>query len=66
MEKPFTIKVQEAEQEMVKAINSSGLPAYVLKVILQNLYNQLEITDNKEMEKYAEELKQKSKKNKGE
>ena len=62
MEKPFTIKVQEAEQEMVKAINSSGLPAFVLKVILTNLYDQLEITDNKEMEKYAESLKNKSKK----
>lgn len=59
MEKPFTIKVQEAEQEIVKAINGLGLPAFVLKVILQNLYNQIEITDNKEIEKYVESLKKK-------
>lgn len=62
MNKPFTIKVQETEQEIIKIINNSNLPAYVLKTIFQNLYNQLEEIDNKEMEKYAEELKQKSKK----
>lgn len=62
MGKPFTIKVQETEQEFIKIINESSLPAYVLKIIFQNLYNQLEEIDNKEMEKYAESLKNKSKK----
>lgn len=62
MEKPFTIKVQETEQEIIKVINNSNLPAYVLKTIFQNLYNQLEEIDNKEMQKYAESLKNKSKK----
>ena len=62
MEKPFTIKVQETEQEIIKIINNSNLPAYVLKTIFQNLYNQLEEIDNKEMQKYAESLKNKSKK----
>lgn len=59
MEKPFTIKVQETEQEIIKIINNSNLPAYVLKTIFQNLYNQLEEIDNKEMQKYAESLKEK-------
>ena len=59
MEKPFTIKVQETEQEIIKVINNSNLPAYVLKTIFQNLYNQLEEIDNKEMQKYAESLKNK-------
>ena len=57
MEKPFTIKVQETEQEFIKTIEKSSLPVYVLKTIFQNLYNQLEEIDNKEMEKYAESLK---------
>ncbi len=58
MDKPFTIKVQEAEQELIKIIEKSSLPVYVLKIILQNLYNQLDLIDNKEMEKYAESLKE--------
>lgn len=57
MEKPFTIKVQETEQEIIKVINNSNFPIYVLKTIFQNLYNQLEEIDNKEMQKYAESLK---------
>lgn len=62
MEKPFTIKVQETEQEFIKTIEKSSLPVYVLKTIFQNLYNQLEEIDNKEMEKYADSLKAKQEK----
>lgn len=58
MEKPFTIKVQETEQEFIKTIEKSSLPVYVLKTIFQNLYNQLDLIDNKEMEKYADSLKE--------
>lgn len=59
MEKPFTIKVQEIEQEIIKIINKSELPAYVLKTMFQNIYNQIEMIDNEEMKKYAESLKEK-------
>lgn len=62
MEKPFTIKVQETEQEFIKTIEKSSLPVYVLKTIFQNLYNQLDLMDNKEMEKYADSLKAKQEK----
>lgn len=62
MDKPFTIKVQEAEQELIKIIEKSSLPVYVLKIILQNLYNQLDLIDNKEMQKYADSLKLKQEK----
>lgn len=62
MEKPFTIKVQETEQEFIKTIEKSSLPVYVLKTIFQNLYNQLDLIDNKEMEKYADSLKAKQEK----
>lgn len=57
MNKPFTIIVQETEQEFIKIIDKSSIPVYVLKTILQNLYNQLDIIDNEEMRKYADILK---------
>lgn len=59
MEKPFTIKVQEIEQEIIKIINKSEFPAYVLKTMIQNIYSQIEAIDNEEINKYIESLKEK-------
>lgn len=57
MDKPFTLKIEEAEKEVVELINNSNLPAFVWKIILQNVFRQVEITDQEEIEKYEEELK---------
>ena len=57
MNKPFTLIVKEAEEKIVETINNSNLPAYVLKKILQDLFQQLEIAEHNEIEKYNEELK---------
>lgn len=61
MEKPFTLKVQETEQKIVEIINHSELPAYVLKIVLQNLYAQIETLENQEIIKYNELKKNKKK-----
>lgn len=57
MDKPFTIKIEEAEKEVVELINNSNLPAFVWKIILQNVFRQVEISDQEEIEKYQKEVK---------
>lgn len=52
MEKPFILKVKETEDKIVENINNSQLPTYVLKTILQNLYNQIEQIEQKEIQEY--------------
>lgn len=57
MDKPFTLKIEEAEKEVVELINNSNLPAFVWKIILQNVFKQVEISDQEEIEKYQKEVK---------
>ena len=55
MNKPFTIKVQETSEQVVEVLNKSELPAFALKIILQNLYNELGKLDMEEINKYNKE-----------
>lgn len=48
MEKPITLKIKETKQNLVKALNESGLPLFILEPILKDIY----------METKAENLKQ--------
>ena len=50
--KPLTLQVQETEQEIVNTINKSNLPAYVLKQILKDIYQQIETIEQQEIEEY--------------
>ena len=62
MNKPFTIQIQETEQNIVEIINNSQLPAYVLKNILQGIYAEIDRVDNEEIAKYNEEQEKSQKK----
>ena len=53
--KPFSLQVQETEAKMVGIINTSNLPAYALKTILQRIYQQLEDIEQKEINQYHQE-----------
>ena len=53
--KPFSLQVQETEAKMVDIINTSNLPAYALKTILQRIYQQLEDIEQKEINQYHQE-----------
>ena len=53
--KPFSLQVQETEAKMVGIINTSNLPAYALKTILQRFYQQLEDIEQKEINQYHQE-----------
>ena len=59
MEKPLTLKIQEAEEKIVGILNESQLPAFVIKTILEKLYAQVEQIDKKEIDNYNESLKEK-------
>ncbi len=52
MDEPFTLKVQATEEQLVKILNESKIPAFVLKIILQNLFNQLSEIEKNEIESY--------------
>lgn len=65
MNKPFSLKVKEAQEQIINIINDASLPAYCLKNILQNILTEIENLDNQEVEKYYKELeKEKEKKQK--
>ena len=66
MNKPFTLIVQETEEQIVKIINESNLPAYVLKQILKELYQQVEQLEINEIETYKQEQEKKPKKKESE
>lgn len=58
MNKPFTLKVQEVEQQIVEIINKAGteVPAFCIKVILQDVMKQVNDIDNAEINAYEREI----------
>lgn len=52
MEKPFTIKVNDLQAEIIKKLNKAKLPCYVLKNILQEIIKAIEDADGEEITKY--------------
>lgn len=56
MEKPFTIKIKEFSEKLIEEINSSKLPAYVLKSEIEKIYAELNRIDEEEINKYNESL----------
>ena len=66
MNKPANLIVEETKENIVKIINESGLPPFLLEPILKDLYNQVSILKQQELEKsrqeYENSLKQEEKK----
>lgn len=61
-QKPLTLRVQEIQSKVVDILNNSQLPAYVLKVMIKELYQQLENIEIEEIKKYNEEQEKSQKK----
>ena len=47
-DRPFVLKVKEAENRIVATINNSQLPAFIMKPIIEKIYNQLIELEHKE------------------
>lgn len=50
MEKPINIRVKEIEETMVNLINESNIPAFIMKNVIEKIYNQLVKLEQKELE----------------
>lgn len=57
MNKPFTLKLEDLKNKIVEDINNAELPAFNVKIILQEIYKTIEDFDRQEIAKYNEEIK---------
>lgn len=57
MNKPLVLQVKETEEKIIKELENSKLPAYILKQILSGLYEQLDSIEKEEINKYNESKK---------
>lgn len=48
--KPLSLILAESRETIVKAINSTGLPMALLELIIKDLYNEINIQSNRELE----------------
>ena len=62
MNKPANLIMEETKENIAKVVNESGLPAFLLEPILKDLYNQVNILKQQELEQskkqYEDRLKQ--------
>lgn len=57
MEKPFTIRANDLEEEIINLLNEAKMPCYVLKTILTSVIKKVEDADGIEITKYFNNLK---------
>ena len=57
MEKPLNLIIEEGKESIIKAVNSSGLPAYLLEPIIKDIYNEIVVLKNKELDESKEKMK---------
>ena len=58
MEKPLNLIIEEGKESIIKAVNSSGLPAYLLEPIIKDIYNEIVVLKNKELEESKRKIKE--------
>lgn len=62
MEKPITMVVNETRQTLIKTINESNLPPFIMEMMLKEIYaevNQLNVNvSTREKEEYLQSLKE--------
>lgn len=65
MEKPLNLIIEEGKQNIIKAVNDSGLPAYLLEPIIKDIYNEIANLKIKELQESKEKMKKEEDKKKG-
>ena len=58
MDKPLPLKVQEFQKEVSDAIAKSGLPIYILKYLIKDLYSEIEVMSSEIAQKEVSEYYQ--------
>ncbi len=59
MDKPLTLIMNELKEEIIKKINEANLTAYCVKTMLKELYEEVDIIDKEEIQRYNEYIKNK-------
>lgn len=66
MNKPLQMRLLEFDESLIKLINESEIPAFILKASIEKLLKQLEIIERKQLEisikEYEKYLKEESEK----
>lgn len=52
------LKKKEFEEKIVELVNESGLPAFILKPIIKDLFEQLNILDQQQLEQAQKNKKE--------
>lgn len=66
MNKTADLIVEETKEKLTNTINESGLPPFLLELILKDIYNQISFLKKKELEKSKKEYEANLKKEKKE
>lgn len=66
MNKPANLIVEETKENLTKVINESGLPPFLLELIIRDIYNQISFLKQKELEKSKKDYEESLKKDKKE
>lgn len=61
-DKPTIIKLKETEEKIINLLNSSDIPAFVLKPMVEKIYRQLEILEQQEYEKEKQSYQEQTEK----
>ena len=64
MEKPSSVLIRETEEEIIKVINSSNLPPFCIRKMLEPMIEQLRNLENEEIANYYKKLEEKKEKEK--
>ncbi len=62
MEKPFTLKMEELQNEITQKINKANIPAYCIKAMLKELFEMVDRIDKEEINRYNEYMENKPQK----
>ncbi|MCI8670959.1 MAG: hypothetical protein HFI36_02840 [Bacilli bacterium] len=66
MNKPLQMRLLEFDESLIKLINESEIPAFILKISIEKILKQLEIIERKQLEisikEYEKYLKEESEK----
>lgn len=58
------LKKREFEENLVKLINDSNLPAFILKPVIKDLFEQLNVLEQQQLEQAQKNKEEKNKKEK--
>ena len=65
MNKPANLIIEDTKENLTKIINESGLPPFLIEPMVKDIYNQVYILKQKELEKtkvdYEESVKKEKK-----